>query len=189
MSYTFSRRNFMKFTALTAAAVAFSGTLTGCSNPNQPSTTFNGTADAVLSFNGSTSIWDFVTSNSDKHILKVEGTDYTDGTLKCTFSHKVLVASSSHKSHYQMRIVDENGKIQYVTATDNWVTTNGATINAGDTIENTLTIPDLGDLITADTKKIAIQYFPRNNAVGNETDTYNDVYATWDITDFVKSKL
>ena len=37
MSYTFSRRDFMKYTALAAAAVAVSGSLTGCSNPNQPS--------------------------------------------------------------------------------------------------------------------------------------------------------
>ena len=36
MSYTFSRRNFMKYTALAAAAVAVSGSLTGCSNPNRP---------------------------------------------------------------------------------------------------------------------------------------------------------
>ena len=36
MSYTFSRRDFMKYTALAAAAVAVSGSLTGCSNPNRP---------------------------------------------------------------------------------------------------------------------------------------------------------
>ena len=33
MSYTFSRRDFMKYTALTAVAIAGSGMLTGCSNP------------------------------------------------------------------------------------------------------------------------------------------------------------
>ena len=31
MSYTFSRRDFMKYTALTAVAIAGSGMLTGCS--------------------------------------------------------------------------------------------------------------------------------------------------------------
>ena len=36
MSYTFSRRDFMKYTALTAVAIAGSGMLTGCSNPNRP---------------------------------------------------------------------------------------------------------------------------------------------------------
>ena len=30
MSYTFSRRDFMKYTALTAVAIAGSGMLTGC---------------------------------------------------------------------------------------------------------------------------------------------------------------
>ena len=36
MSYTFSRRDFMKYTALTAVAIAGSSMLTGCSNPNRP---------------------------------------------------------------------------------------------------------------------------------------------------------
>ena len=43
MSYTFSRRDFMKYTALAAAAVAVSGSLTGCSNPNQPTGTVGST--------------------------------------------------------------------------------------------------------------------------------------------------
>ena len=43
MSYTFSRRDFMKYTALAAAAVAVSGSLTGCSNPNRPVGTTGGT--------------------------------------------------------------------------------------------------------------------------------------------------
>ena len=36
MSYTFSRRDFMKYTALTAVAIAGSGMLTGCYTPNSP---------------------------------------------------------------------------------------------------------------------------------------------------------
>ena len=39
MSFTFSRRDFMKYTALTAVAIAGSGMLTGCSNPNRPTGT------------------------------------------------------------------------------------------------------------------------------------------------------
>ena len=39
MSYTFSRRDFMKYTALTAVAIAGSGMLPGCSNPNRPTGT------------------------------------------------------------------------------------------------------------------------------------------------------
>lgn len=39
MSYTFSRRDFMKYSALTAVAVAGAGLLTGCEvqDPNNPS--------------------------------------------------------------------------------------------------------------------------------------------------------
>ena len=43
MSYTFSRRDFMKYTALTAVAIAGSGMLTGCSNPNRPVGTIGST--------------------------------------------------------------------------------------------------------------------------------------------------
>ena len=189
MSYTFSRRDFMKYTALAAAAVAVSGSLTGCSNPNQPSTVFNGTADAKLSFGGSSNIFDAVAGNTDEHILKVDGTNYSNGTLTCAFSHKVIVESSCAANHYQLRIVDGNNTVQYVSAKSDWETSNGATINAKDKIDNTLTIPGLQDLINADVTSIKIQYFPRHNAVGNESDTYNDVYASWDITDFVKGKL
>ncbi len=48
MSYTFSRRDFMKYTALTAVAIAGSGMLTGCSNPNRPT----GTVGSKLSPGG-----------------------------------------------------------------------------------------------------------------------------------------
>ena len=52
MSYTFSRRDFMKYTALTAVAVASAGMFTGCSgNPNQPTAVFNN-ADASVTFGG-----------------------------------------------------------------------------------------------------------------------------------------
>ena len=43
MSYTFSRRDYMKYTALTAVAIAGSGMLTGCSNPNRPVGTIGST--------------------------------------------------------------------------------------------------------------------------------------------------
>ena len=54
MSYTFSRRDFMKYSAVAAVAVAGSGMFTGCStsNPNRPSATYDAAHDSELSFGG-----------------------------------------------------------------------------------------------------------------------------------------
>ena len=54
MSYTFSRRDFMKYSAVAAVAVAGSSMFTGCgsiSNPNRPFGTYTG-EDCQLSFSG-----------------------------------------------------------------------------------------------------------------------------------------
>ena len=71
MSYTFSRRDFMKYSAVAAVAVAGSSMFTGCStsNPNRPYGTykkadcelsFGGKADSILGFGGT----------KDRQILK-----------------------------------------------------------------------------------------------------------------------
>ena len=54
MSYTFSRRDFMKYSAVAAVAVAGSSMFTGCgfSNPNRPSATYDAAHDSELSFGG-----------------------------------------------------------------------------------------------------------------------------------------
>ena len=46
-------------------------------------------------------------------------------------------------------------------------------------LKNTLTITGLNlDGATA----VYVQYFPRHNALRNDTDSYSDVFATWNIT-------
>lgn len=53
MSYTFSRRDFMKYSAVAAVAVAGSSMFTGCgSNPNRPSAVYNNGEDSQLTFSG-----------------------------------------------------------------------------------------------------------------------------------------
>lgn len=57
MSYTFSRRDFMKYSAVAAVAVAGSSMFTGCgsiSNPNRPFAVYNAAEDSQLSFSGTT---------------------------------------------------------------------------------------------------------------------------------------
>lgn len=192
MAFTFSRRDFMKYTALAAAAVAVSGSLTGCANPNQPS----GKVGDTLSFGGSSTIFG-IGGASDKHTLKsaVKGT--AAGTLVCTFEHyPVSDATSCDNNHYQLRVVKEDGTVQYVNAGNKNVTFSGnnpsSSIKKEETVANVLTISNLnaeGVLKGVAVKEAYIQYFPRHNALGTENDAYSDVYATWDITDALKDAL
>lgn len=192
MSYTFSRRDFMKYTALTAVAVASAGMFTGCGeNPNQPSAVFNN-ADAPLSFGGTSGGFLGIGASHDKHVLLKEGTSYDGTTLKCAFAHTpVTEGTSCTNSNYQIVIVTSNGPL-YRTNGNNGVTIQGSnpsgSIKVNDKnitlpVKNTLTIKGLP---LDDVDKLYIQYFPRHNALGNESDTYSDVFATWDITSLVK---
>ena len=177
MSYTFSRRNFMKYTALAAVAVAASGMLTGCSNPNQPS----GKAGDTLSFGGSDGVLGLF-GNSDKHTLDKNVT-YDGTTLTCKFTHEpVTDGTSSAANHYQIRILKKDGTTKYFVTGKSGVKatgTNEGTMKSGVKLVNTLTITGLD---FTDAKEVYIEYYPRNNALGNAADTYTDIYATWDIT-------
>lgn len=194
MAFTFSRRDFMKYTALAAAAVAVSGSLTGCANPNQPSTVYNG-SDASLSFGGSSGIFG-IGGVSDKHTLKAVASDkttktgYSDKTLTCVFQHAPISdGTSCAASHYQLRIVKTDKSVRYVTASSTAITgfnaSNGGVIKKGDDVENIITVAGLN---LTDVAELHIQYYPRNNALGNETDTYSDVFATWNITSLIATK-
>lgn len=190
MAFTFSRRDFMKYTALAAAAVAVSGSLTGCANPNQPS----GKVGDTLSFGGSSTIFG-IGGASDKHTLKTVSA--TSGTLECKFEHyPVSDGTSCTVNNYQLRVVKDDGTVQYVNAGNTKVSFSGSSAGTGlkkqETVPNTLTISGLnaeGVLKDVAVKEAYIQYFPRHNALGTENDTYSDVYATWDITDALKDAL
>lgn len=185
MSYTFSRRNFMKYTVLAAAAVAVSGSLTACSNPNQPS----GKIGDTLSFGGSNGILG-IGGSTDKHTLAVAGTEYTDGILTCVFTHKpVSKGTGCGVGHYDLRFVFEDGNPQYYSSkstSDNVIftaTNNGDSLVVNEPVDNTVKVTGLSAALEGKTIKEAyIRYFPRYNALGNEKDTYSDVYASWDIT-------
>lgn len=192
MAFTFSRRDFMKYTALAAAAVAVSGSLTGCANPNQPS----GKVGDTLSFGGSSTIFG-IGGASDKHTLKSAVKGDATGTLVCTFEHyPVSDATSCDNNHYQLRVVKADGTVQYFNAGSTVVHFNGdntsSSIKKEEKVTNNLTISGLnaaGALNGVAFKEAYIQYFPRHNALGTENDAYSDVYATWDITDALKAAL
>ena len=191
MAFTFSRRDFMKYTALAAAAVAVSGSLTGCANPNQPS----GKVGDTLSFGGSSTIFG-IGGASDKHTLKAAAKSAT-GTLICTFEHyPVSDATSCDKTHYQLRVVKEDGTVQYFNAGSEVVAfksdNNSTSLKKEEKVTNNLEISNLnaaGVLQNVAVKEAYIQYFPRHNALGTENDAYSDVYATWDITKELQAAL
>ena len=95
MSYTFSRRDFMKYTALAAAAVAVSGSLTGCSNPNRPV----GTIGSTLKPRDGICEATLLSSNSKPTY------NLTDKRLVCNFKIKSIIAGLQvSKGHFQVDV-------------------------------------------------------------------------------------
>ena len=185
MSYTFSRRDFMKYSAVAAVAVAGSSMFTGCgsiSNPNRPSAVYTTAADSQLTF-GSSNIF---TKSSDYHILKKGGT-YIEGTgvLSLTFiHHPTTQGSNASPAHYQLKYIDADGVAHYINSTTANITAGGDGLspNADTEVKLTATIPADEKAAVKAAKSVYIQYFPRHNALGKENDSYSDVYATWEIT-------
>ncbi len=95
MSYTFSRRDFMKYTALTAVAIAGSGMLTGCSNPNRPT----GTVGSKLS------------PGSNICDATLKSATYNRTTLTCEFEIYTKVSLQVNQQHFQVNVTDADNKL------------------------------------------------------------------------------
>ena len=100
MSYTFSRRDFLKYSALTAVAVAGAGLLTGCEiqDPNNPvikklgyGTTLGTTGGLLKSVDteGTTGVFTFTVKNNSDAPLRMTPNDI--------FTVKVLDAKGNRK--------------------------------------------------------------------------------------------
>lgn len=188
MSYTFSRRDFMKYSAVAAVAVAGSSMFTGCgsiSNPNRPSAVYNAAEDSQLTFSGTTGGFFGIGGTKDYLILK-KGASYNSGsrTLKLEFTHyPVSQGTSAIASCYQLKYVTEDGN-HYITSANGVASDSGKGLetNKETQVKVTVTIPADVKAAVEKAKAVYIQYFPRNNALGREDDTFSDVYATWDIS-------
>lgn len=187
MSYTFSRRDFMKYSAVAAVAVAGSSMFTGCgsfSNPNRPFGTYNKEADCKLSFSGKSGGFFGIGGTQDYLVLN-KGASYTSGTLKLDFTHYPISEGTGITApHYQLKYVTDDGN-HYVTSADGSLTSTGGDgleINKEAHAKVTVTIPTNVKADVEKAKAVYIQYFPRHNALGKDNDTYGDVYATWEIT-------
>lgn len=194
MSYTFSRRDFMKYSAVAAVAVAGSSMFTGCgsfSNPNRPFGTYNKDADCKLSFSGKSGGFLGIGGTQDYLVLN-KGGSYTSisGTLNLVFTHfPISEGTGITAPHYQLKYVTDDGN-HYVTSADGSLTSNGGDgleINKEAHANVIVTIPTNVKADVEKAKAVYIQYFPRHNALGKDNDTYGDVYATWDITSLFKS--
>lgn len=186
MSYTFSRRDFMKYSAVAAVAVAGSSMFTGCgsiSNPNRPFAVYNAAEDSQLSFSGKSGGFLGFGGTQDYLVLK-KGASYTSGTLKLEFTHYPISQGTSAIAFcYQLKYVTEDGN-HYVTSANGVASDSGKGLetNKETQVKVTVTIPADVTAAVEKAKAVYIQYFPRNNALGREDDTFSDVYATWEIT-------
>lgn len=188
MSYTFSRRDFMKYSAVAAVAVAGSSMFTGCgsiSNPNRPSATYDAAHDSELSFGGKSGGILGFGGTKDYLVLKKGGSyDSGSGKLSLEFTHyPISQGTSAIASCYQLKYVTEDGN-HYVTSANGVESDSGKGLETNKETQVKVTVTIKADVKAAveKAKAVYIQYFPRNNALGREDDTFSDVYATWDIT-------
>lgn len=190
MSYTFSRRDFMKYSAVAAVAVAGSSMFTGCgnfSNPNRPSAVYNTAEDSKLTFSGKSGGILGFGGTQDYLVLKKGGSyDSGFGKLSLEFTHyPVSEGTSATAAYYQLKYVTADGN-RYITSAAGALKAEGGgaglEINKETQVKVTVTIPaDVKDAVEG-AEAVYIQYFPRHNALGKDNDSYSDVYATWDIT-------
>ena len=165
MSLTFSRRSFLKYTAVAAVAVAGSSLLTGCKdNPYQPT----GTIGDKLSIMG-----DFTLKSA-----KVEGTKMTCAmTFKCTSKRNLHVTSSC----FQIDVTSKDGKT-VTTYNKDQAANKGVSLLvenkdlAKDETLNTELYVD--PIVLTDGCKVEIKYWPRAQSSEGLLG-YTEAYATW----------
>ena len=188
MSYTFSRRDFMKYSAVAAVAVAGSSMFTGCgsiSNPNRPTAVYTAAEDSKLTFGGKSGGVLGFGGTQDYLVLK-KGASYNSAsrTLQLEFTHyPISEGTGAIASCYQLKYVTEDGN-HYITSANGVASDGGKGLetNKETQVKVAVTIPADVKAAVEGAKAVYIQYFPRYNALGREDDTFSDVYATWDIT-------
>lgn len=163
MSLELTRRSFLKYTALTAVAVAGSSLLTGCKdNPYQPV----GKPGDTLELMG-------------KHCLK-NPVVYGQHALECELS--IQCTSNRNLSVdvncFQIEVTDQSGNTTIYSAgryDEVRLSNVDASLEKKETLETRLTVGNI-DLHDKDT--IAVKYWPRKNA-SLGLYGYTDAYCTW----------
>lgn len=190
MSYTFSRRDFMKYSAVAAVAVAGSSMFTGCgSNPNRPTATYDPVNGSELSFGGkSGGILGFGGTADSQTLLAGAKYDIATNTLTLPFKHVAVSQGVSCKGYsYQIDIVDKDGNYKSYTdgsdcGSDKVSISDAYGCTGMEPLKEYKPTITVKNIDFNGVKKVAVRYFPRHNALGAQNDTYSDVYATWDIS-------
>ena len=179
MSYTFSRRDFMKYSAVAAVAVAGSSMFTGCSlisNPNRPT--------------GKTG--DTLKPGSKICNATLTAPECTASSFKCHFKIYTQVSLQISSAHFQVQVTDADGKVTYFNNNSGssvlslGTVDNNANYDAGKTVDFDLTA---NITIPANTSKVQVVYLPKLVAQGKPSDAYSDIFATWDVTEAIKASI
>lgn len=168
MSLEFSRRSFMKFTALTAVAVAGSSLLSGCDSSSStlyPSGAFGKELTLMGKFTVSDPKYD---ADAKTLTCAFKGT--------CTSDTPLAIRSK----FFQVEVLRDKKKIIYTGETPNCPLTLSQSnyyLQKKETIETTMTLTGI-DLQNGDV--VSVMYFPRLESSSNGNgQAYTDLHATW----------
>lgn len=170
MSLTFSRRSFLKYTAVAAVAVAGSSLLTGCKdNPYQPEGKFGETLKIMGTFQLSSGTYD---ATAQKMTCKM--------SFKCTSERNLSVLATN----FQIDVTSKDGKTTTTYRADQ-AQNNGVSLKSSkgdlaknDTLETELYVTGLA---LTDGCTVEVKYWPRATASQGNLG-YTDAYATWKAT-------
>ena len=185
MSYTFSRHDFMKYSAVAAVAVAGSSMFTGCSlisNPNRPT---GKTGDTLKPGSKICN----ATLTAPTYTFTFGG---TTGSFKCHFKIYTQVSLQISSAHFQVEVTDADGKVSYYnnnggkSVLSMGKADSNSNYDAGKTVEFDLTA---SITIPKGTTKVQVVYLPKLVAQGKPSDAYSDIYATWDVTEAIKDNF
>lgn len=188
MSYTFSRRDFMKYSAVAAVAVAGSSMFTGCSlisNPNRPT---GKTGDTLKPGSKICN----ATLTAPTYTAPTYTFDSATGSFKCHFKIYTQVSLQISSAHFQVEVTDADGKVSYYnnnggkSVLSMGKVDSNSNYDAGKTVEFDLTA---SITIPNGTTKVQVVYLPKLVAQGKPSDAYSDIYATWDVTEDIKNSF
>ena len=170
MSLEFSRRSFLKYTAVAAVAVAGSSLLTGCGSDSfQPEGRIGDTLKVMGTFQ-------LVKATYENNTLTCP-----DMYFKCTSTRSLSVVPTN----FQIDVTDKNGKALASYRADQAQNNKVSLSNTkGDLEKNkdmksTLKVENMITLSEGDI--VLVKYWPRPQA-SQGYQAYTDAYATWKMT-------
>lgn len=163
MSYTFSRRSFLKYTAVAAVAVAGSTLLAGCEiqDPYNPTSKKLGSSLTISDVTG-------------KLLDKSNGTDLQQGVFKMEIKSSYGNRITVNAANFNLTVKGSDGTVKKAYyANLNYESTVG-TLEKGESASVTLTAPNYPAVVAGDV--VTFQYIP---VLGSTGSSYSMV---WEIT-------